>query len=458
MDPVLVFIALVTIVSAGFGPAMFFLRRSNSVSVVELLAFSWLLGVSSLSLSLVCCGILIRGLTLQMTVAAGCVISGCLGVRLLRANKDKISWPKPVGKIEAGLCAILLFQFAAALLIQYRTALGWDGLLTWEIKARYAFLNGGSIPLEYFSDPTRTFSTPNYPLMLPMLETWIYLWIGDCDQFWVRFVFPVFYYAAALVLYLGVAHLSGKKWIGLTAAVMLMFIPFPAAGAWNVFAGYADLPLAVFYLAALVCFLRYQIEPSGIRLILLSLVAGMLPWVKREGIVLWACLMTVVLVELVRRRKFFAAVQMLIPGAVVCIGWKIARVIMDTSPVTDFHSCSLEFLERNLPRALTALRMLFVELANPGDWSLLWYVFPAALVCLFFNGRKKIAMQLFFCVAAPLFLLSCSFVLSSWPDFQNHIRTSLPRLILQVAPLAMLAMGLAMGVRPEAGGRPWRNQ
>ena len=285
MNFALVLIALLTTTAAGLGPAVYFIRRPGTISAVELLALSWLLGVSSLSVALACGGIFLRGLILQMTVVTGCVLSGYLGLRQWRGNSNKISWPKPANRIEGLLCAVLLLEFAAAVWMQYRTALGWDGLLGWEVKARYAFLNGGSIPAAYFSDPSRVLSHPDYPLMLPMLEAWIYLWIGDCHQFlgfalfFRFFTMPPRWFCIA-----GVTRLCRKKWAGLAAAAMLFFLPFPAAGPWNVFAGYADLPLAVFYLAATVCFFRYQMVPSGRQLALVSLIAGMMPWIKREGI------------------------------------------------------------------------------------------------------------------------------------------------------------------------------
>ncbi|MEI8341841.1 MAG: hypothetical protein WCH43_09950, partial [Verrucomicrobiota bacterium] len=406
---------------------------------------SRLLGVLLVSVALACGGIFLRGLALQMLVASGSVFSGYLGIRRLCLNPDKIAWPKPANKMEVALCALIILQFAIVVWIQSWTALGWDGLLDWEIKARYAFLNGGGIPLGYFSDPTRAFSHPDYPLMLPMLEAWIYLWMGDCHQFWVRFIFPVFYFAGALVAYSGVTRLSGKKWAGLMAAGMLFFLPFPVAGSWNIFAGYADLPLAVFYLAGLIGFLRYQVEPSSRQLALVSLLAGLMPWIKREGIVLWCCLMAVVMVELLRRRKMLAAVLVILPGLIVCLGWKIVVTVLAACPSTDFLPFSIELVGRNLPRLVTGLQMLAGELLKTGSWSLLWIGFPVALLCLVCDGRRKIAAQLLFCVAMPLLLLTGAFILSNWAVFQSHIRTSLPRLVLQVAPVAVFAIGLAVG-------------
>jgi len=447
MNPVAALVALLTIQAAGFGLAALLIARCEKISLIELLVLSWLLGTAFLSLTLPSAGLLFRGLALQMAVTVPCVLLGYLGIRTLRANRGKISLPLPANKIEAALCAALLLEFAAVAWMQYRTALGWDGLLVWEVKARYAFLNNGVVPLQYFTDQSRVATHPDYPLMIPMLETWLYLWLGDCHQSWARVFFPIFYFATALMLFHGVTRLSGKRWAGLAAALMLFFVPYPVAGPWNIFAGYADLPLAAFCLAAMVYFLRYQDESSRSHLVLVSVMAGMMPWMKKEGIVLWFCMSVVVLAELLRRGKPATAALVLLPGMAVWSGWKIASALIAVRPNTDFFPVTFEIVEKNLPRLLTSGRMLGMELMKLDHWSLLWIGLPVALGCLAAAGRGKMAAQILFCIAAPLLLLDCAFVLSSWPYYQSHIRTSLPRLVLQVVPLALLAIGLAMGRR-----------
>ena len=439
-----VLIALVLIPAAGVLPALLAMGRREKISAVELLALSALLGCGLVSIGLAGCGLVMRGYFLQMTVTAGCVLSGVQGVRHCRENRIQIQWPRPRGAVEWILCAVLLAGFAAIVFIQYKTALLWDGLLVWEIKARFAFLNGGPVPHAYFTDPSRAWSHPDYPLMLPMLESWIYLWIGDCDQFWVRVISLAFFGLAALVLYSGVRNLCGKKQAGLAAAALLFFVPISVAG--FAIGGYADLPLGVFYLAATSCFLRSQFEERpAAQLCLLSLFAGLMPWIKREGIVLWICLMALVLVELLRQRKFSAAAFVIAPGAAVWAGWKIAMAAVAVKAGTDFVPFSVATLQGNFSRLAVGVLMLGMEFVKIKSWSLLWVLFPVALICLAALNRRKMAAQLLLLVAAPLLLLSCSFVFSSWTAYQDHILTSLPRLALQVSPVALLAIGLAAG-------------
>ena len=48
--------------------------------------------------------------------------------------------PRP---FEIFLGTIIVIEIAIVFYLSFVHTLGWDGLLNWEIKARYAFANGG---------------------------------------------------------------------------------------------------------------------------------------------------------------------------------------------------------------------------------------------------------------------------------------------------------------------------
>jgi len=434
-----VFIALLMIMAAGFGAGSLLFEHNKEVFLTEVLALSWLLGTMFVSLSLACLGIVSSGLVLYGVVTAACVVLGVLGVRSWRGKALRTSLPKPSGILEWALCVVLLVEFAAVLCLEYRESLGWDGLLVWEIKARYAFLNGGVLPPLYFTDATRLWSHPEYPLFYPLIEAWLYFWIGDCDQFLVRAIFPVFYVAAAFLLYAGAYRLSGKTWAGLIAACSLFFLP----GQWNFLGGFVDFPLAIFYFAALVYFLRYLREPSGSHVAFFSLLAGGLPWVKREGMILWCCLIAMAALEFLRRRQFRRALLVPLPGLAVCAAWKIAMMILKTPPGADFLPLAPGTAFANLGRMVPVIENLVSQLADIRTWSLLWGAFAVALACLAFRSQRSLATWLFLSVALPLGIESSIYIFSAWPSYLNHIHTSLPRLIMQVSLGGLLAITLA---------------
>jgi hypothetical protein len=83
------------------------------------------------------------------------------------------------------------------------------------------------------------------------------------------------------------AKLTGKVSAGLGAALLLFFIPQISIEGGSAIVGYADFPLSVFYLATigyLLCACRSDDEHS-FRIYAVCL--ALLPWVKREGVILW---------------------------------------------------------------------------------------------------------------------------------------------------------------------------
>jgi len=53
-------------------------------------------------------------------------------------------------------------------------------------------------------------------------------------------------------------------------------------------------------------------------------------------------------------------------------------------------------------------------------------------------------LQLAAALALPLPGYALAYILSTWDDYERHIQTSLSRLLLGLAPAALLAIGLAI--------------
>ena len=397
-------------------------------------------------------GTVLWGTALIAVVAILSAIPGLIAVRnRLKGGPANFSfpWRRPRGLLEWTLCAVIVCECLFLFRFAWTTALGWDGLMVWEIKARIAFANGGGLPAEYFTDPTRAWSHPDYPLMLPLLETWIYLWTGQSNESLAQVILPLFYLAAVLLLCSGAAEITGKRWVGWLTAALLFFIPFSSTGQSNLFTGYADFPLAVLYLAAVICLIRYFREGSRSHALLAGIYAGALPWMKHEGTLLWLCVMCVASVELLRRRDMRSALIMALPGMVVIAGWKIAMLWLKAIPGSDFLPVTAANITNNLPRTGTIVHAVIRECLSLNDWSILWWVWPAAMLALAGRGRKGLSLQLAALVLMPLALDGAIYLLSNWHPYQTHIDCSLPRLISQLSIVALLGFGIAVPVAKE---------
>src|SRR5438128_1861156 len=151
-------IAVLMILAAGFGASMLFLRCAQRIAVAELIGLSWLLGTLVVSFGLWLLGMGLRGTSLYIAVTAVCFVSAITGTLCLRSCKQRLHFPWPKTWLESLLAFLICLEIAIVFLFAFKNSLGWDGLLIWEIKARYAFLNGGALPVAYFSDTSRIYS------------------------------------------------------------------------------------------------------------------------------------------------------------------------------------------------------------------------------------------------------------------------------------------------------------
>src|SRR5256885_7852877 len=295
--------AYVTILFAGFGITLLMFAKAGPLNLVECSCLSWLLGIGAVSLLVWLGGTFCSGLLLQAVVAIACLALGISGWTIKRKLGSKFTLPLPRNLIEWLLTSLLLVEITVFFYVSFKHTLGWDGLLNWEIKARYAFLNGGVIPGSYYSNPGRAFSHPEYPLAIPFTELWLYLWMGEPHQFWIKTIFPLFYIAGALLIALFVTRLTSKRWLGLLVALLIPFVPFLTVLPGGVIVGYVDIPLGVFYLGALgylLCSAQSD-EPSLWTMHAATL--ALIPWIKTEGLILWALLVLLGLVVAFRQRR-----------------------------------------------------------------------------------------------------------------------------------------------------------
>ena len=169
-----------------------------------------------------------------------------------------------------------------------------------------------------------------------MIEMWLYFWIGDPDQFYVKLIFPVFYAAGVVLLAHAGASLSRKRWIGLLAANLFLFVPSLTRAASGIVLGYADVSLSVFYIAASYFLSVFVLENSKTSLPIFVAIGAILPWLKREGVILWFVLASRGAWTIWRRRGILPALVSFLPGICVLASWQIYLSAMDAGIVRDF--------------------------------------------------------------------------------------------------------------------------
>ena len=439
-----------TLFAAGFGITMLAMRTSPRTNIIECACLSWLLGTGVVSLLIWLGGLVVSGLVLQCLLAAACLFLGIAGWRIKQTKRIQISLPRPKSRVEWILAILLVLQLITIFFVSLKHTLGWDGLLNWEIKARYAFLNSGTLPHSYYSNPARAFSHPEYPLAIPFTELWLYLWMGAPHQFWIKTIFPLFYIAGALLLVLFVARLTGQRWLGLLIALLVPFVPFVLTSPGGVTVGYVDIPLSVFYLAALGYLLISVQSTNRESWIIFAALLTLLPWIKSEGVILWALLALLSLIVALYQGRWRPALLSILPGLLLMVAWRVYLHLMQCVLPSDFAHPTLQLLGANIGRLETIFRIALLELTDTGLWSVFWLLVLVAIIYLAVT-RSFSKLLLIIGVLGPVLLYLLTYIFSAWPSYTAHITSSLPRLLLQVMPAGWLAIGLAIASPKETG-------
>jgi hypothetical protein len=344
---------------------------------------------------------------------------------------------------DIALSALVTIECVALFGAALWTPLGFDGVFNFEMKASLMFFEPShSIPLGYIGDSSRNWSHPQYPLMVPFGELWIYSWLGRIDHAAAKLLFPLFYVSLIALVCGAVRRVAGLR-PSLATGAMLGLMP-PLTLIPGAASGYADVPLAA-AMAGAVSFTWLALRTGAADAALLAgVMSAIAAWTKTEGFVLAA---TIGLLGLVFRYApvhrtsgslSVAASSALILVPVAALAPWVTLQHRYGIPAADFLPVTIANAVDNLHRVPIILELVVRELLRPGHWGLLWPAWVIA-VLLVMTNRDRIASDLFLitAVAIPLVLYAVPFIFSSWADVDQHVRSALPRLLVPLAPIAL---------------------
>ncbi len=449
MNFVAVLGAASVIFCAGFG-ALRLIGIPNDRSNPEF-GFSWILGTGIVSLLIWIFGLLITGPLLPGVVAICCLLLFFLGWKISPGWGPVLPNSCQLRTIDVVLGAVLIVEIVAIFYLSYVHTLGTDGILNWEIKARYAYANNGALPPSYFQDSGRAFSHPAYPLGISNTVLWLYFWLGDTNQFWAKTIFALFYASGAALLIAIGTQLTGRRTSGLVAAVLLFFVPQMSVASGSALVGYADFPLSAFYLATIGSLLVACGRDDPRWFGVYGACLAFLPWIKAEGAVLFViaafCGAFVILCQKRSRAHFLA----LVPGGFILLAWHTYLAYMHAVASRDFVSINLSTLRANIHRFGPISARFVSELANTQLWSVFWLLTVVAAVLFVCKYRNLTTAVLLTAIITPIGIYLFSYVFSAWPDYVAHMDLSISRLLMHIAPLGLLMIGIAAS---ESWARP----
>jgi hypothetical protein len=408
---------------------------------IHRLALDWLLGAGAISLGMFWLGSLGVPLPAQVGILTGLVLVGALVLHPWRSIR--IPWGGMpnllaerwlIGGLLAWVCAEIGFVVLLAVGQPLRV---WDSWVTWGMRARLIYLQGGIDPVLY-SDLSRLVTRLSYPLLVPLIEAWTYVWLGAPDDRFAGVQAVMFFMALIGLVFTAIrasaSLLQASPDYALAVVVGLVSITHLDGLAGMVF---ADVPLAAYTTATALFLRRWLVHGSSFRdLIMAAALAGLMLWTKSEGFLLLATLTVASLLATRGGRRAWVAYLAMGSAAAVVVGPWYARIAALGIPEPAYQPFTWTAFVANIGR-LPRIVALFAARAVQLDWHFLWI---ATVLVGFYLILTRRPMCPLFLVTAAVYLgaIMLVFVFSDYVPLEAHIVSSADRLLAHVAPLAAL--------------------
>jgi hypothetical protein len=458
--PILLLIALAIPLLIGWALVTAALREGSAITGAQRAGLAWALGAGAVTLGLLGLGAIGLPAGLRMGVLAlGAVAAAAWVARAARRASPDVRALRGPRRVPRSVAErLLLAVIGGEVLLVAVLAIGrplsvWDGWAHWGMKARVIFLEGG-ITSTIYADATRSSTHLAYPLHLPLLESWVYSWLGTPDDRLVGVLGVASFVALIAFCHGTLRHWGANRVTALALTAVLGSLVF----VWRLAAaGFAEVPLAVLVTGAAVLLVEWLERADRRALVLACAAAGLLGWTKMEGLVLLAVLLMVVGAMAVadrspglRARARRALVGLVAGGLLLSGGWWAFVAAAVQSPTE--YRLNLAEAAANLGRLPTIAVLQFEMLAWPA-WSFLWPVAAVAAIVIGVvrltrrgqhpNTADAIDRAWLLPSTAALYLgaMSGAYLVTTFAPYTEQIEASGFRLALQVLPMTLLWLG-----------------
>lgn len=357
------------------------------------------------------------------TAAAACVLAGTLARR---------ASPGSMTSRPAAIAAALVLGASICFTtwVTTRTHLGYDGTVVWYQKARIIADAGGAMPSAYLADATRAWSAPDYPLHVPLALAWVRLWQDREDERAVKVV-PAGWLAAMLCLtFAAITERRGggsrARALALAGVVTLATAPRLLVGEGSVTSGYADGPYAGVLACAVWLAWRSTWGADHRWHALLAVLLGALVFTKQEGVAATAVVLLVCAVRGGVRHIGFG-----VPALALAAGWSLWTIQHDAAVVMAYAWPGVRAVLLRVPVILGAYA---AEVLTVQVWGVLWPALACAAAACPARGSGPAWTMVAGVIASGMAAFTCS----AWPDLASHLAVTVPRQLIQVAPVAVI--------------------
>jgi hypothetical protein len=320
----------------------------------------------------------------------------------------------------------------------------WDALAIWGYKAKVLF-HESLADAAYFHDLTKSYSQLAHPLMLPLLESQVYMLLGSADDALLPALFPIIY----LVLLGGFYEICR----GYTGPARALFFTLLLAAVEDIAGfsstGMADVPLAVFLLLCVGNFLLWKRTDSASRLYAAVALGAAALFTKNEGIPGFLLAVTFFAVPsfVTRREGVTGAEHMALVAKAIALGvvlagpWLVFRIDLPKTHENLGGRLGIEGLLSGISRLPNILSSFAEHVCHWRRWHILWWL---PLIGVILHPRGALSgdrLRLLIYLAGMLAVYGATYLVTPWP-VDVALRYSVDRLLTHLAPLVVLFTAL----------------
>ena len=338
----------------------------------------------------------------------------------------------------------------------------WDSRAIWSLKAKM-FFESGTVFSENFLSPMRVQPHIRYPLLFPLSQAFIYLSIGMIDDWVVMLLIGLFFPLMVSFLFDLLRILTNKTETALLGSATLALLPLYYLSDGPAYSGYADTPLALFYLVSFGALLLWRVKQDRKLLIVGLITSAFLPLVKNEGMVLLLLNIGWVFLpdykkwpDLIRNLLLFLLISILI-----LVPWFVIRSqipeVNEQQYLTHLRpAVIIKNLDR-VPMIATYYVRAFLGLEKPLSqasfmWGGLWLIMLVAAGRSFWE-RRKIEIGIFLMIILNILAMALIHLISPGELTGGFLAVTVFRVTCSITPLLiiLIALNMASQINQEQG-------
>ncbi len=322
----------------------------------------------------------------------------------------------------------------------------WDSWFSWAFKAKI-FYHHGIVPLGIYKMFDSVYGNWDYPLHVPLMETWVLLWLGSWNDYLPRILFPIFHAGICSIAFCFLME-RVSFFAALTGAAF--FASFFGLQMYTI-GTIAEPVLLFYYLASLTLLFRRKKEFDPGLFCLSAVFAGIALWTKLEGCILIAGNLGVI--------AFFLFPKANLPRAAGAVLSYLLIVLAVVAPWNFFKSSVninnlllhvIHAQSENFPvyfsRLLNIPFVFAGHFCNFKFWNILWFMTVFAVIYNLVYKKDKTANILILIIFFQIFVYACGYVvLFNVIEEHTLVLDTIPRLLFGPAILSILFCCMVLG-------------